>query len=70
MIADETVGMAEPVKALNHGLQGRQERGAIGIVFIDGLAGVAAASDVVDRAWVFDPKGLATRETDTREIHD
>jgi hypothetical protein len=47
--------MAEPVKALNHGLQGHQDGGAIGVILIDGLASVAAAGDVVESAWIFDP---------------
>jgi hypothetical protein len=57
VIAHETVGMAEPVKAADHGLQGHQEGGAIGVIPINGLASVAAGGDVVDRARVFDPKG-------------
>ncbi len=52
VIAHETVGMAEPVKALNHRLQRHQAGGAIGIVFINNLASVAPGRDAVVRARV------------------
>lgn len=48
---------AEPVKALDDGLQGPQKGKPVGIVFINALARAAATGHVVDRTGVLDPKG-------------
>ncbi len=57
MIAHQAIGMAAPVKAPTHGLQGHQESMAIGIVFINGLASVAATRDMISRTGILNAKG-------------
>ncbi len=59
MIAHQAIGTAAPVKALTHGLQGHREGMAIGIVFINGLASVAATRDMIGRTGRLNAKGLA-----------
>ncbi len=59
MVAHQAIGVAEPVKALSDMSQRAEEELAVGVVFEDRPLLIAAGSDVIEGAVVFDPQRVS-----------
>ena len=56
VVRHQTIGMTEPVESRNSLSEYLEELLAIGVVEKDILICITAGSDVIHRAWVFDPQ--------------